>query len=62
MFAEYAAPRLIGVVAERARDHMASEAEPELDGVDFVPLGDALDAVRTVPYVNLLLAHLGETR
>ena len=56
------APHTAAVLPQRARDHMAGEAEPELDGVDFVPLGHALDAVRTVPYVNLLLAHLGETR
>lgn len=53
------APAAAAELAEVAAAHMAAEAEPELDAVDFVPLGEIIDPATTVPYVNVLLAHLG---
>jgi 8-oxo-dGTP pyrophosphatase MutT (NUDIX family) len=46
------------LLEEAIAAHMAAEADPELDGVIFAPLGRPLDPVLSVPYVNVLLAAL----
>ena len=45
----------------QALAHLASDPEPELDGILFVPPDTRLDPVAAVPYVNVLLAHLQRT-
>lgn len=46
----------------RVAEHLGREAEPELDGVAFPAAGERLDPATTVPYVNVLLAHLAGAR
>lgn len=55
------APETAADLAARAEAFIAREAEPELDGVLFPRIGDRVDPVLAVPYVNRLLAHLEES-
>lgn len=52
------APDTAADLAARAEAFIARDAEPELDGVLFPRIGDRVDPVLSVPYVNRLLAHL----
>lgn len=55
------APETAAELAARAEAFIAGDAEPELDGVLFPRLGEMVDPVLSVPYVNRLLAHLGSS-
>ncbi|MEJ1161610.1 NUDIX hydrolase [Prosthecomicrobium sp. N25] len=54
----YRAVETAAALEAEIADHMARDADPELDGVLFAPVGRPLDPVLSVPYVNVLLAEL----